>query len=32
MAGAQITILKVDNELKRLLEEPTEAPGWHAWS
>ncbi len=32
MAGAQITILKLDDELKRLLEEPTEAPGWHPWS
>jgi dihydroxyacetone kinase-like protein len=32
MAGAQITLLKLDDELRRLLEEPTEAPGWHSWS
>lgn len=32
MVGAQITILKLDGELRQLLEEPTEAPGWHLWS
>ena len=32
MAGLQLTILKLDEELKGLLEEPTEAPGWHVWS
>ncbi len=32
MVGAQITILKLDGELKQLLEEPTEALGWHLWS
>jgi dihydroxyacetone kinase-like protein len=32
MAGVQLTILKLDEEIAKLLEEPTEAPGWHAWS
>lgn len=32
MVGLQLTILKLDEELKQLLEEPTEAPGWHSWS
>ena len=32
MVGLQLTILKLDDELGNLLEEPTEAPGWHMWS
>ena len=32
MVGVQLTILKLDEELRKLLEEPTEAPGWHTWS
>jgi dihydroxyacetone kinase-like protein len=32
MIGAQLTVLRLDDELRRLLEEPTEAPGWHEWS
>ena len=32
MVGLQLTILKLDDELGKLLEEPTEAPGWHMWS
>lgn len=32
MIGLQLTVLKLDDELKQLLEEPTEAPGWHVWS
>jgi dihydroxyacetone kinase-like protein len=32
MVGVQLTILKLDGELIELLEEPTEAPGWHVWS
>jgi len=32
MVGVQLTILKLDEELAHLLEEPTEAPGWHIWS
>lgn len=29
MMGVQLTVLKLDEELAQLLEEPTEAPGWH---
>jgi dihydroxyacetone kinase-like protein len=32
MVGAQLTVLKLDEELRKLLEDPTEAPGWHVWS
>jgi len=32
MVGVQLTVLKLDEELRKLLEEPTEAPGWHTWS
>ena len=32
MTGIHLTILKLDDELRALLEEPTEAPGWHVWS
>jgi dihydroxyacetone kinase-like protein len=32
MVGLQLTILKLDKELDGLLTDPTEAPGWHAWS
>lgn len=32
MVGVHLTLLKLDRELQELLEEPTEAPGWHAWS
>ena len=32
MVGAQLTILKLDEELRALLDDPTEAPGWHVWS
>jgi dihydroxyacetone kinase len=32
MVGVHLTILRLDQELKKLLEEPTDAPGWHAWS
>jgi dihydroxyacetone kinase-like protein len=31
MGGAQLTILRLDDELRELLEEPTDAPGWHVW-
>jgi dihydroxyacetone kinase-like protein len=32
MAGAHLTILRLDEELKGLLDEPTDAPAWHSWS
>ena len=32
MVGLQLTILKLDDELKKLVVEPTGAPGWHIWS
>lgn len=32
MGGAQLTILKLDDELHGLLDASTEAPGWHVWS
>jgi dihydroxyacetone kinase-like protein len=32
MTGIHLTILKLDDELRALLEESTEAPGWHVWS
>lgn len=32
MNGVHLTLLKLDKELRALLEEPTEAPGWHVWS
>jgi dihydroxyacetone kinase-like protein len=32
MVGAQLTVLRLDEELKSLLQEPTQAPGWHVWS
>jgi len=32
MDGIHLTLLKLDKELRALLEEPTEAPGWHVWS
>lgn len=32
MAGAHLTILRLDEELRSLLEEPTDAPAWHSWS
>jgi dihydroxyacetone kinase-like protein len=32
MVGVHLTLLKLDTDLKSLLEEPTEAPGWHPWS
>ena len=32
MTGLQLTVLRLDEELTKLLEEPTEAPGWHVWS
>jgi dihydroxyacetone kinase-like protein len=32
MVGVHLTVLRLDEELRKLLEEPTNAPGWHAWS
>jgi dihydroxyacetone kinase-like protein len=32
MVGLQLTLLRLDEELRKLLEEPTDAPGWHGWS
>jgi phosphoenolpyruvate---glycerone phosphotransferase subunit DhaK len=32
MVGVHLTILRLDEELERLLDEPTRAPGWHTWS
>jgi dihydroxyacetone kinase-like protein len=32
MVGLQVTVLRLDEELAKLLEEPSEAPGWHMWS
>jgi len=32
MVGVHLTVLRLDEELESLLEEPTDAPGWHPWS
>lgn len=32
MVGVHLSLLKLTDELKELLEEPTEAPGWHDWN
>jgi phosphoenolpyruvate---glycerone phosphotransferase subunit DhaK len=32
MVGAHLTILRLDEELKSLLDAPTDAPAWHSWS
>jgi len=32
MAGVHLTLLRLSDDLKGLLEEPTEAPAWHTWS
>ena len=32
MQGVHLTLLRLSEELKGLLEDPTEAPAWHSWS
>jgi dihydroxyacetone kinase-like protein len=32
MEGVHLTLLRLSDELKGLLEDPTEAPAWHSWS